>query len=109
LRLTSACSDGSEAERARDDSSCRDSLQSHRELLYQLAALPMPRNAACRMLAKRQGAHDYFLICLSPHSVGALATTKPQEYLSAAAVAVRCDGNRLRRFVYWIAMRDQRC
>jgi hypothetical protein len=54
----------------------------------QLAALPMPRKAACRMLAKRQGAHDYFLICLSSHSANALATGELQAYLSAAAVAL---------------------
>ena len=35
---------------------------------------PLPSKAACRTLAKRQGAHDYFLIYLSSHSTGASAT-----------------------------------
>jgi hypothetical protein len=75
-----------------------DLLQSHRELLYQMAALPPQW--------QRQGAHDYFLIFLSSHSTGALATTEPQEHPSAAAVAVRCDRDRLCRFRYRLAVRE---
>jgi hypothetical protein len=47
-------------------------------------------------------------MCISSHRSRSLATTKLQEHLSAAAVAVRRDGDRLCRFVYWMAMRDQR-
>lgn len=59
-------------------------------------------------MAKRQGAHDYFLIYVSSQSASALATVELQEYLSAAAVAVHGDGDRPCRFVYWIAVGGQR-
>jgi hypothetical protein len=58
--MARADADRCESESPRDSNSRRDLLHSHRELLYQLAALPLPRKAACRTLAKRQGAHDYF-------------------------------------------------
>jgi len=53
------------------------------------AALPLPRKAARRTLAKRQGAHDYLPISISCHRPRSLATSPG-------------------RFAIWIAERDHR-
>jgi hypothetical protein len=52
LCLAGANANRCEPERPCHSRSRRDPLQFHRELLYQLAALPLPRKAACRTVAK---------------------------------------------------------
>jgi hypothetical protein len=68
LGWTRSDTDRSEPERPHNRSPCCDLLQFrriHRELLFRLAALPLPE-AALPHTEKRQGAHDYFLCVYRP-------------------------------------------
>ena len=92
VRLACADADRREPERPCDGCSRCDPLQFHRELLYRLAALPLPRKAACRTLAKTAGRSRLF----------------PDVYIVPPAALVShhqaaATGDRLCHFVYWIA------
>src|SRR5262245_26213053 len=73
LRLAGSDADRCESERSCDSHSRCEPLQFHRELLYQLAALPPPTKAACRTLAKTARRSRLFPVCISSHGLCSLA------------------------------------
>jgi hypothetical protein len=104
LCLAGADANRRESECARDSCSRCDPLQFHRELLFQLAALPLPRKAACRTMAKTAMRSRLF----PDMSIVPLGQRVSHQQIAAgpSPPLVR-DSERLCRFVYWIAAPDR--
>src|SRR5262245_62390751 len=73
LGLSGSDADRCEVERPCDSCSRCEPLQFHRELLYQLAALPPPTKAACRTRAKTARRSRLLPVFISSHGLCSLA------------------------------------